>query len=452
MSFEINEAQAARQAGFREFVRTEIAPHANRWDREERIPSEVLARIGQMGYLGALIPTDYGGSGMDMITFGLLNEEVGRGCSSVRSLLTVHGMVQFAILRWGNEAQKKHWLPRLATGEVIGAFGLTEPNVGSDARSVETSATVAGGFVHLATETRCGHTFGQIADVYLIFAQQEGRICTFLVERDRPGFSATPLSGVLGTRASMLANLRLDSCEIPKENRVGGVGFGLSAVGSAALDIGRYSVACGCVGVAQACLDASIAVRFQPETVRLTAERPSADPKDDYGNGCQCQCRARAVLPRRVPQGSRRFPNGGRDAHRQVLRVEGRRAGRQRCGADSRGQRLQCRLPRATLLPRCEDFRKSSKAVRRSWKSPSPRKPARLWSCFMSAGSSWDRSGCEFVRERRRAGREVSGLGSRQHALGRCAAGGSAGRVAAGSPFDPPDPRRARHLALDRQP
>jgi glutaryl-CoA dehydrogenase (non-decarboxylating) len=257
MSFEINDAQAASRASFREFVRTEIVPHADGWDRDERMPSELITRLGQKGYLGSLIPTAYGGSGMDMVTFGLLNEEVGRGCSSVRSLLTVHGMVQFAILRWGNEAQKKQWLPRLATGEVIGAFGLTEPNIGSDARSVETSATVAAGS-YILQGSKVWTTFGQIADVFLIFAQQEGRVCTFLVEKDRPGFSTTPLKGVLATRASMLANLRLDSVEIPKENRVGGVGFGLSAVGSAALDIGRYSVACGCVGVIQACLDASI--------------------------------------------------------------------------------------------------------------------------------------------------------------------------------------------------
>jgi glutaryl-CoA dehydrogenase (non-decarboxylating) len=257
MSFEISEAQATSQAAFREFVKAEIGPHANRWDREERVPADLVGRLGQAGYLGALIPTNYGGAGMDMITFGLLNEEVGRGCSSVRSLLTVHGMVQFAILRWGNEAQKDKWLPRLAKGEWIGAFGLTEPNVGSDARGIETSATVSAGS-YVLRGSKVWTTFGQIANVFLIFAQQEGRICTFLVERDRPGFSTTALSGMLGTRASMMANLQLDECEIPKENRIGGIGFGLSAVGSAALDIGRYSVACGCVGVAQACLDASI--------------------------------------------------------------------------------------------------------------------------------------------------------------------------------------------------
>jgi glutaryl-CoA dehydrogenase (non-decarboxylating) len=257
MSFELTEAQAASQASFRAFVRAEIVPHANQWDREERMPVGLINRMREMGYLGALIPSEYGGAGMDMVTFGLLNEELGRGCSSVRSLLTVHAMVQFAILRWGNDHQKQHWLPRLAKGELIGAFGLTEPNIGSDARSIETSATLKGGTYEL-TGNKVWTTFGQVADVFLIFAQQEGRLCTFLVERSRPGFSTSPLTGVLGTRASMIANLRLESCEIPKENRLGGVGFGLSAVGSAALDIGRYSVGCGCVGVAQACLDASI--------------------------------------------------------------------------------------------------------------------------------------------------------------------------------------------------
>ncbi len=239
-------------------MRAEIEPHADRWDREQRIPMELFARLGQVGYLGALVPSSYNGSEMDMVTYGFLNEEVGRGCSSVRSLLTVHGMVQFAILRWGTEEQRKQWLPHLATGKVIGAFGLTEPGAGSDAAGIQTSATVRGGS-YILNGTKVWTTFGQIADVFLIFAQQEGRICAFLVERSRPGFSATPLDGLLGTRASMLATLRLDSCEIPKENRVGGVGFGLSAVASAALDLGRYSVACGSVGIAQACLSASIA-------------------------------------------------------------------------------------------------------------------------------------------------------------------------------------------------
>jgi alkylation response protein AidB-like acyl-CoA dehydrogenase len=257
MTIALNDVQAASKAEFHEFVQQEIHPHANRWDREERMPSDVVERLGRKGYLGGLVPRTYGGAGMDMVTFGLLNEEVGRGCSSVRSLLTVHGMVQFAILRWGREDQKEKWLPRLATGEAIGAFGLTEPGSGSDAAGIQTTADVSESS-YILNGTKVWTTFGQIANLVLVFAKQDGRICAFVVETDRPGFSATPVSGLLGTRAAMVANLKFDSCVIPKENRIGGVGFGFSAVGSAALDIGRYSVACGCVGIAQASLDASI--------------------------------------------------------------------------------------------------------------------------------------------------------------------------------------------------
>jgi alkylation response protein AidB-like acyl-CoA dehydrogenase len=262
MSLEITTEQEVFQVSVREFVRREIAPHADRWDREELMPREVVAKLAEQGYLGSLIPPELGGTFNDMITFCLLNEELGRGCSSVRSLLTVHGMVQYAILRWGSDLLKKRWLPRLASGKTIGAFGLTEPATGSDARAIQTSAR-PNGASYVLDGTKVWNTFGQIADLFLIFAQQDGKIGAFLVERDRRGFTTTPMSGALGTRASMLATLWLETCEVPRENLVGGMGFGLSAVGTTALDIGRYSVACGAVGIAQACLDASIAYASQ---------------------------------------------------------------------------------------------------------------------------------------------------------------------------------------------
>jgi alkylation response protein AidB-like acyl-CoA dehydrogenase len=257
MSVELTDVQNAYQAGVRRFVREEIAPYADHWDREERMPRDVIARLASLGYLGSLTPPEFGGTFQDMVTFGLLNEELGRGCSSVRSLITVHGMVQLAILRWGSEPLKKRWLPKLARGDVLGAFGLTEPGAGSDAQAIQTSARPDRGS-YVLNGTKVWNTFGQLADLFLIFAQQDGKIATFLVERSRPGFSVTAIRGSLGTRASMLATLRLESCEVPRENLVGGMGFGLSAVGSTALDMGRYSVACGAVGIAQACLDASI--------------------------------------------------------------------------------------------------------------------------------------------------------------------------------------------------
>jgi alkylation response protein AidB-like acyl-CoA dehydrogenase len=213
--------------------------------------------MARLGYLGAMVPATEGGQGLDMITFGLLNEELGRGCSSVRSLLTVHSMVAYTVFKWGTTRQKAQWLAKLATGEIIGAFGLSEPQAGSDARSIQTTARRhADGYMLDGCKTWM--SFGQLADLFLVFAHCEGKPVAFLVERHAPGLTTSPIRGLLGTRASMLAKLQLNECYVPQENQIGGLGFGLAAVAAAALDIGRYSVACGCVGITQACLEASL--------------------------------------------------------------------------------------------------------------------------------------------------------------------------------------------------
>lgn len=213
--------------------------------------------MAERGYLGALLPEDAGGAGLDMITFGLLNEEIGRGCSSLRSLLTVHSMVSRTLFKWGSREQKQRWLSPLASGNVIAAFGLTEPLVGSDAQNVMTQATRdAGSFI--LNGRKKWITCGQIADLFLVFAQCEGKPSAFLVEKEQPGLQVTPIQGMLGTRASMLAELSLENCCIPKENLVGKIGFGISLVAGTALDYGRYSVAWGCVGIGQACQEASL--------------------------------------------------------------------------------------------------------------------------------------------------------------------------------------------------
>ncbi|MEO1374368.1 MAG: acyl-CoA dehydrogenase family protein, partial [Cyanobacteria bacterium J06635_10] len=203
------------------------------------------------------LPQEYGGKGMDMITYGILNEEIGRGCSSVRSLLTVHNMVSQALCKWGNKSQKEYWLPKLASGEIIAAFALSEPNVGSDAKSVETTATLAGD-AYVLNGKKKWITYGQIADVFLVFAKCEGKPTAFLVEKNSPGLCVKPMSGILGIRASMTAELHFDNCHIPVENKIGKLGFGFSYIASYALDYGRYSVAWGSVGIAQACLSACI--------------------------------------------------------------------------------------------------------------------------------------------------------------------------------------------------
>ncbi len=257
MKIELTSEQSADKAAFRAFVDEEIFHHADQFDRDESIPPALIRKIGKQGFLGLNLPVQHGGAGKDMITLGLLHEEVGRACSSVRSLLTVHGMVAQSVLRWGSGLLKERWLRRLARGEVIGAYGLTEPNVGSDAQSVETQAEQVRDF-YVLNGRKKWISFGQIADVFLIFARCQGKPAAFLVERETPGLSVEPIFGMLGTRAAMLAELYLRDCRIPPENLIGREGFGFTHVLPATLDFGRYSVAWGCVGIAQACLDACI--------------------------------------------------------------------------------------------------------------------------------------------------------------------------------------------------
>ncbi|NEO98543.1 MAG: acyl-CoA dehydrogenase [Symploca sp. SIO2E9] len=257
MQIELTPQQKNSQAAFKTFVDQEIIPYADQYDQEEQTPIKLIEKLAQEKYLGALLPKDIGGTGMDMITYGLLNEEIGRGCSSLRSLLTVHNMVAQALLKWGSKFQKEYWLPKLASGEVIAAFALSEPNIGSDAKSIETTATVSGDSYILNGQKKW-ITYGQIADVFLVFAQHDNKPSAFLVEKNSPGLSVKPIFGMLGVKASMLAELHLNECRIPLENLVCRQGFGFSHVASSALDYGRYSVAWGCVGIAQASLEASL--------------------------------------------------------------------------------------------------------------------------------------------------------------------------------------------------
>jgi glutaryl-CoA dehydrogenase (non-decarboxylating) len=257
MKIELTPQQQEIKSEFRAFVDQEIIPCANRYDREEHTPPELITKLAQKGYLGAVLPKDNGGREMDAISYGILNEEIGRGCSSLRSLLTVHNMVSQALLKWGDNSQKEYWLSQLASGETIAAFALSEPNVGSDAKSIETTATNSGNSYILNGQKKW-ITYGQIADVFLVFAQWEGKPSAFLVEKDSPGLSVVPIFGMLGTRASMLAELHFNNCLIPQENLLCRQGFGFSHVASSALDAGRYSVGWGCIGIAQACLEACI--------------------------------------------------------------------------------------------------------------------------------------------------------------------------------------------------
>jgi glutaryl-CoA dehydrogenase (non-decarboxylating) len=265
VSVELDDRQRRERQRFRAFAESEIAPHAGRFDRDQRIPPEVILKLAGAGLLGALGPRQAGGSELDPIAFGLLNRELGRCCSSARSLLTAHSMVLYTLNRWGGAHHRDRWLSALATGSLLAAFALSEPETGSDAKAVRTEATPTADGYRLEG-TKKWVTGGQVAGLFLVLAQTAGKPTAFLVERERAGVAVEPIGDLLGTRASMLARLELRGCEVPTSHRIGGEGLGFSMIAATALDCGRYSVAWGCLGAAEACLEASLdyaSSRFQ---------------------------------------------------------------------------------------------------------------------------------------------------------------------------------------------
>jgi alkylation response protein AidB-like acyl-CoA dehydrogenase len=245
-------------ARFREFVDRVVTPRAAEIDRQGTVPADVVKELAAEGYLGAGVTAKHGGGGLDAVTVGVLHEEVGRGCSSVRTLLTVHGMVAGAVERWGTPAQRADLLPRLARGELLGALALSEEAAGSDPVQLETTGepTPDGGYA--LSGAKRWISMAQIADVLLLFARTPGGITAFLVPRDTAGLRVDPVGGVLGTRGGLMGEVRLEGCRLPASAVLGPAGRGFMTVAATALEFGRYSVACGCVGIAQACLEASL--------------------------------------------------------------------------------------------------------------------------------------------------------------------------------------------------
>jgi glutaryl-CoA dehydrogenase (non-decarboxylating) len=248
-------ADARRDA--RAFVEREIVPHAGRFERQQAIDRTTVRALARRGYLGAGLPLD-SGAAPDPLAWGVLHEEIGRGCSSVRSLLTVHSMVGTAIARWGGPTQRRRWLPAMRAGDVVAAFAVTEAGAGSDLEGIRTTA-VRDGSGYVLTGTKCWVTAAGLADVFLVAARVAGQPAVFLVERAARGVTLRPAGDMLGLRASMTADVEMVDCRVGEEAMVGRIGFGLNTVIATALDLGRYSVAWGSVGIAQACLDASLA-------------------------------------------------------------------------------------------------------------------------------------------------------------------------------------------------
>jgi alkylation response protein AidB-like acyl-CoA dehydrogenase len=252
----------------REWVDREVVPHASEWDRREAVDRDIVAKLGQVGFLGMGIPEEYAGSGGDLLSYALMMEELGRGDTSIRGIVSVSlGLVGKSINAWGTPEQKQRFLPGLATGETLGCFGLTEPGTGSDAASL-TSRAVREGDDWVVSGTKMFITNGTWADCALFFARSGGPgpkgITAFLVPTDAPGLERREIKGKLGLRGQATAELVLDGVRVPDANRLGDEGAGFR-IAMSALDKGRISVAAGCVGLARACLEASLEYAAQRE-------------------------------------------------------------------------------------------------------------------------------------------------------------------------------------------
>jgi butyryl-CoA dehydrogenase len=262
MNFDLTDEQQLIRKTAREFTDNEIIERAKQNAREHRFDLDLVRKLADQGYLGAIVPREYGGAGLDYLSYGLVVEEIGRGCSSVRTVVSVQtSLVCSAILKWGTEEQKQRYLPKLCSGEWLGCFGLTEPDTGSDAAKQRTRARKTGsGWV--INGAKMWISMGNHAKVALIFAQTDpelghkGLAC-FMVNTDQPGYKPQPIEHKMGLHASDTAAISLEDVEVSDEDMLGAVGDGFK-VAMSALDSGRYSVAAGCVGVCQGCVEESV--------------------------------------------------------------------------------------------------------------------------------------------------------------------------------------------------
>jgi len=255
----LTDQQKAKHAEFKNFVTLNVEPFAEAWDREQRIPDLMISTLAKSGYLGCSLPRDYGGQGWDIVTFGLLNEALGRGSSSLTGVLTVQAMVSMALLKWGTEEQKGRWLPPLAKGEMIAAFALTEPGAGSAIQSLVTEFTRNPKSDSLILNgNKKWITCAQLAEVFLVFGKLEQRSVACLVPRGAPGLDVEPIHDLMGFRSAGLAELTFNDVEVPSANIVGKPGFALSHVAPVGLQYGRISTACSGLGLLRGCFEESI--------------------------------------------------------------------------------------------------------------------------------------------------------------------------------------------------
>src|SRR3954452_4750429 len=262
MDFLLNEEQRAVQKLSFDFAQNEIAPYAREHDEEGKINWDALKKMGPLGLLGGPIPEEYGGAGLDYISFGLICEEIERAETAFRVLQSVHvGLNSLSLLQWGSEEQKEKYLAPQARGEKLATFGLTEPGCGSDVGNIQTTA-VRRGDHYILNGSKIWISLADVADHFLVVASTDKSkkhhgLSAFILERGFPGFSTSTIHGKLGVRAGNTGELIFQEVPVPAANRVGEEGEGFQ-IAMSALDWGRFTVGTGAVGLAQACLDASV--------------------------------------------------------------------------------------------------------------------------------------------------------------------------------------------------
>ncbi len=258
------------QRTVRDFVADEILPHIREWDEKGEVHREVFARMAELGLLGAPIHTEWGGSGMDYVSFAMICEELERGDTAFRVVQSVHvGLNSLTLMQWGTEEQKQRWLVPQAKGAKLATFGLTEPGVGTDAGNLASTAR-RDGDSYLLNGEKVWISLADIADHFLVFAsvdRSKGHrgVTAFLLERGMKGLTTGTLHGKLGIRAGNTGTISMDNLRVPVEHRIGEEGEGF-LIAMSAIDQGRFTVAAGNVGLAQACLDASVRYAHERET------------------------------------------------------------------------------------------------------------------------------------------------------------------------------------------
>ncbi len=277
MDFSLTSDQLLIRDTVRQFMETEMRPILREYDREEKFPADQLRKLGELGCCGMLIPDEWGGAGTDTISYVLMLEEVARVDASTAVVLSVtNSVVAVPIWKHGTDAQKKQYLSRLARGEILGAFCLTEPQAGSDAAGIQTSATREGDS-YILNGTKSWVSNGGYSGVYVVFAKTDpnagGRgVTAFLVEQTFPGFRISRYEDKMGLRLSRTAEIVFEDCRVPVSNRLGEEGQGLK-IALESLDGGRVGIAAQAVGVAQGAMEA--AVRYAKQ--RRTFGKPIAE-------------------------------------------------------------------------------------------------------------------------------------------------------------------------------